>query len=259
MTALSVLFVGAHPDDESMLAGATLALLHHKGHRTHVLCATRGEGGELGEPPVTDDRNKLAEVREKELRCACEALGTGLTLLDYIDPLIGEGDTLYPFTANFETLAGQIADVIEAQQADVVLTHGSDGEYGHPAHRLVHRATRHAVENTGREIVLYSVAALIPDIEDRLWNKSDPAHLAFNIDPFVEEKHQAALCHRSQHALFKRRRKLDNVRQALRMTESFHRHLPPLENHQPPDDAFARMMLEAGAWRPEHPDKAEQT
>lgn len=64
----------AHPDDETVFAGGTLALLAGGEADVRVLCATRGEGGEMGEPPICL-RAELGPKREGELRCAARALG----------------------------------------------------------------------------------------------------------------------------------------------------------------------------------------
>ncbi len=251
MSLQSVLGVFAHPDDETIMAGGTLACLGARGLTTHVASATRGEGGEAGQPPVVADRRALGPAREAELRCALEALGvTGLTLLGYVDPDIGPDDMLGPFEADFEVLVGQIADVIRATRAGVVLTHGPDGEYGHPAHRLTHRAVFEAVSRRTPDVLLYSVMARppenVPGHDDRLWNTSRPAHLVLDITPWAEAKIAAMECHVSQHALFKRRRNLQTVREALRATETFHREWPAT-NGAPPDDDFAAILVAAGA------------
>jgi LmbE family N-acetylglucosaminyl deacetylase len=254
----SVLFVSAHPDDESLLAGGTLGLLAQRGHAVHIVCATRGEGGELGEPPVTEDRSQLGSIREDELRCAAAALGAKeVTMLDYIDPLIGPGDELYAFTADFGVLVAQLAGIMDRQAVDLILTHGTDGEYGHPAHRLIHNAVLEAVRTLDAPSVLYSAAAIVPGIEDHIWNKSDPSHLALNIEPWLEIKHAAVLCHVSQHALFKRRRKLTNVRDSLRRVESFHRRWPGVPPGEAPHDFFAEFLLGIGAWRPRHGEREQ--
>lgn len=246
----SAMIVVAHPDDETMLAGGTLAMLSAQGVRLHVLCATRGEGGELGEPPL-GVRGELGAIREGEMRCAARALGVyHVEFLGYVDPLVGPDDALFPFKADFNTLAGQMYNAVRASGVELVLTHGSDGEYGHPAHQLVHRAARAAVERLGERVLLYSVAANVPGIEDRLWNESETAHFALDIRPWLDAKERAALCHQSQHALFKRRRKLETVREALRTTEGFYRQHP--EPRSPiPQDAFAAMLRTAGAWTPQ--------
>jgi LmbE family N-acetylglucosaminyl deacetylase len=186
--------------------------------------------------------------------CAALALGAdSLTRLNYEDPVMGPDEELYGFAADEDTLVQQIAGHIAEKAVNVVLTHGSDGEYGHPAHIQVHRAVVRAVYEIGSEhLLLYTTSARLPGVEDRILNQSDPAHLALDITPWSEAKHEAMLCHRTQHALFKRRRKLSNVREAIRFTESYHRHWPPVTNGQTPDDPFAALLQTAGAWVPDH-------
>ncbi len=245
-----VMFFGAHPDDETVMAGGALALLAARGVSTHVVCATDGAGGEHGDQTHAATPEALAHVRCEELRCAVEALGVEtLTLLGYADPVIGPGDTLFGFEAAEDTLAAQIADLIRREMPDIVLSHGSDGEYGHPAHVQVHRAVRQAIEAHLPDVAFYGVSALVPGSEDRLWNHSDPAHLVLDITPWIERKHAAMLCHRTQHALFMRRRQLRTVQEATRTIESFHRFWPPVAGGGAPDDAFARTLLAAGARR----------
>jgi len=248
MSLKSAVCFFAHPDDETMLAGGMIALMTSRGIPVQVVCATRGEGGELGDPPVAT-RMTLGKVREAELRCAVKALGANLTVLDYVDPTIGPDEVLYPFQADFNRLAGQLADIARRHRADVVLTHGADGEYGHPAHQLVHRAVMRGVTYALPNTPIYTVAANVPSIEDRLWNKNEPAHFALDIRPWAEQKIAAMECHVSQHTLFKRRRDLQTVRDALRFTESVRRAYPDTHG-EPPDDAFARLLRTAGAWIP---------
>ena len=248
----SVMVIGAHPDDETMLVGGTLALLARQGAAIHLLCATRGEGGELGEPPVTT-RRELAAVRESELRCAADALdATSVRLLDYVDPLVGEDEELYPFESDFNTLVGQISGAIHDVAAELVLTHGQDGEYGHPAHQLLHRAVNTVIAQIAPRPLFYTFAANVPAIDDHIWNESDPAHLALDIRPWLDAKHAAAMCHKTQHALFTRRHPGKTVRDVLRTTEAFHRYWPPVERGTQPDDAFASLLRAAGAWAPSH-------
>lgn len=245
----SILVVGAHPDDETMLTGGTLALLASRGVRVHILCATRGEGGELGDPPLCE-RSELGAVRERELRCAAAALGAAsVSFLDYVDPLVGPDEALYPFEADFGTLVGQIGHAIGEMQADAVLTHGRDGEYGHPAHQLIHEAVRAAVMQAVPRPLFYSFAASVPGIDDRLWNQSDPAHLALDVRPWLDAKEAAARCHTTQHALFLRRHPGKALREVLRTVEGFHRHYPPVEDGCP-RDPFADLLRAAGAWMP---------
>jgi LmbE family N-acetylglucosaminyl deacetylase len=245
----SVLCIFAHPDDETILAGGMIALLVRQGIPVHVVCCTRGQGGELGEPPVVTQREMIGAAREAELRCAVQALGASLTVLDYIDPLIGPDDVLSPFEADFDTLARQFVDITRKRQANLVLTHGADGEYGHPAHQLVHRAVLRGISGALPDTLVYSVAALVPNIEDRLWNKSEPAHLALDIRPWSEAKLAAMECHVSQHVVFKRFRKLQTVQETLRTVESVRRQWPDTHD-EPPQDAFADLLRTVGAWEP---------
>ncbi|MAS37743.1 MAG: hypothetical protein CL610_27350 [Anaerolineaceae bacterium] len=249
MTLRSVVAFFAHPDDETVLAGGLIALLVQQGIAVHVVCATRGEGGELGEPPVVPDHTRLGEVREAELRCAVETLGASLTLLNYVDPLIGPDDVLYPFDADIGTLARQFVHIARQRSANLLLTHGGDGEYGHPAHQLVNRAVLEGTRRMLPRTLVYTVAASVPNIEDRLWNQSEPAHFALDIRPWAERKIAAMECHRTQHALFRRRKQLRTVAEALRTVESVRRQLPDTHG-EPPDDDFARLLRTAGAWRP---------
>jgi len=229
----------AHPDDETMLCGGTMALLALAGAQVHYLCATRGEGGETGEPPLCT-RAELGAWREQEMICAEEALGgSSLTFLGYIDPTVGPEDELYPYTDDPTKPAGQVASYIQEIKAGAVITHGSNGEYGHPAHRLTHQVARMAMESLAThhaEIIkplLYTVQANFPHHpRPRLANKDDPAHLILDVSPVLSQKEKAAMCHRTQHALFVRRPSRETGRpmtvpEVLLRLESLHRVYPP--------------------------------
>ncbi len=249
MKLRSVIGFFAHPDDETILAGGMMTFMVQQGIPVHVVCATRGEGGEVGEPPVVADRADLGAVREAELRCAMEQLGVTVSVLDYVDPTIGPDDVLYAFDADFDQLAWKFADLARQQQATLVLTHGTDGEYGHPAHQLVNRAVLAGIQQYLPGTLVYSVAANVASIEDRLWNQSEPAHFALDIRPWAAQKVAAMECHESQHALFKRRKKLRTVREALVKIESVRRQWPDTHG-EPPRDHFAELLRTAGAWTP---------
>lgn len=252
-----VIFFGAHPDDETVMTGGTLAMLHAAGVPVHIVCVTDGQGGESGGISEAEkSRAALARIRAEELRGAVAALGANsYTMLNYVDPLIGADEELYGFEADENTLIAQIAALIDERGADVVLTHGSDGEYGHPAHVQVHNVVKRAVQKmaeNAENLSLYTICARVPGMADRIMNESDPAHVALDITPWVDAKHAAMLSHRTQHALFKRRRKLETVREAIRYTEGFHRVLPPVPDGGMPGDPFAGAILAAGGWVPDH-------
>ena len=244
---LNVLCLFAHPDDETILAGGTLALLASHGAAVHYVSATRGEGGELGEPPGAT-REAIGEVREAELVCAVGKLGgRSLTFLGYVDPVVGSGGELHAFEADPVYLAGQIAMSVRQAKIDTVITHGSNGEYGHPAHLLMHRATRLAVETFGEGApAMYSFAAAFPGHpRPRLANADDPAHFVLDVAPALERKLAAAECHKTQNALFVRRRSEEEgrpvpLREVLLTREGLHRHWPREGNRE--QDALARLL-----------------
>jgi LmbE family N-acetylglucosaminyl deacetylase len=242
---MNVLAFFAHPDDETMLAGGTLALLAQNGAQVHYLCATRGEGGEVGNPPLCT-QDELGVQREQELVCAVQALvGRSLTFLGYIDPRVGPGEALFAYTNDLVLLAGQVAASLRQFGIQAVLTHGSNGEYGHPAHQLTHQAARIAVESLGEQApLLYSVAAAFPE-HPRLANRDDPAHLVVDVTSALEAKRQAALCHRTQHDLFVRRSSEEagrplTVPEVVMAVESLHRVVPLVSSA--PDDPLARLL-----------------
>lgn len=248
---MNVLAFFAHPDDETILAGGTLALLARARAQVHVLCATRGEGGEVGEPPLCKVE-ELGQVREAELVCAVQALGgRSLTFMDYTDPRIGPGEELFAYTEDLTRLAGQVAATIRQFEIGAVITHGTNGEYGHPAHVISHQAARVAVESFAqmegvRVPVLYAASASFPEHpRPRLTNPDDPADLVLDIRPVLDRKTEAALCHRTQHALFVRRQSEEvgrqlSVPEVIIPVEGLRRIYPPSEGE--PDDELAQYL-----------------
>lgn len=244
---MKILTIFAHPDDETMFAGGTLALLARNAARMHYLAATRGEGGEAGEPPVAPQA-QLGIYRERELACAIQALGGGhLSFLDYIDPIIGEDQELYPYTQDFDGLVNRIQHHIQTIGPDFVITHGTNGEYGHPGHILTHDAVCRAIRDLGRQAPgLYSFSATYPHHpRPRHANQSDFAHLILDITPALDSKIRAAYCHRSQNALFTRRRSQQagyqlTIPEILLKVESLHRIYPPVNG--PLGDDLARTL-----------------
>lgn len=140
-----LLAVLAHPDDETFGVGGTLALYAHKGVEVHLICATRGEAGEV-DPAHLNNHRSIAEVRERELRCASQILGlTGVHFLDYRDSgMAGSPDNQNPnalIQAPVETVAEKIVDHLRVIKPQVVITFDPIGGYRHPDHIAIHQAT----------------------------------------------------------------------------------------------------------------------
>lgn len=135
--SLRLLAVFAHPDDESMGMGGTLARYAAQGVETHLVCASRGE---RGWPALVDypGPSALGRMREQELENAVQELGIhGLYFLDYID---GDVDRADPGEA-----IQRIATHIRRIMPQVVVTFPPDGNYGHPDHIAVGQFTSAAV------------------------------------------------------------------------------------------------------------------
>ncbi len=234
---LSVLCFVAHPDDETIFFGGTMALLAGRGVAIYVVSASRGEGGETGEPPVCT-RSELGSVREREMRCAVEILGAiSLSFLGFRDPETKDGELL-AFSDRPQEVAEKLSKMLRAHPVAAVVTHGSTGEYGYPAHRLAHRAARLAVEQAGNRPALYGFSAFFPGHPRlRLSNPHDPAELVLDVRPAWKQKVAAARCHVTQSASFARRLSRERgypvpLEQALMPLESLHRFLP---GHGEPD------------------------
>jgi LmbE family N-acetylglucosaminyl deacetylase len=176
--------------------------------------------------------------------------------MDYSDPTVGAGEELYAFTEDVEGLAVQIVEAIHYRRAGAIITHGVNGEYGHPAHKLCHRAALRAVEVLGDEApLLYTIQGTFAEHPyPRLANADTPAHLLVDITPVLKQKTDAALCHRTQHDLFIRHRSEEagrrlTVPETILTIESLHRVFPPVEDVSSLDDPLANLLLASGSVR----------
>ena len=132
----------AHPDDESLGFGGTLAKYIAEGIETSLVTATLGQRGRFhGHPRDTAEHpgaHALAAIREQELRHAVAALGIAdLTILDYMDTELDRA----PHTK----VIGEIASHIRRVRPDVVITFGPEGGYGHPDHIAISQFATAAV------------------------------------------------------------------------------------------------------------------
>lgn len=132
----------AHPDDESLGVGGTLAKYASEGVEVVLLTATRGDGGRYRGHPPGDPHHPgavaLAAIREAELRAAASALGVHeVSLLDYHDQQLDRANPR-------EAIAG-IARHLRRVRPDVVVTFGPDGAYGHPDHVAISQFTTAAI------------------------------------------------------------------------------------------------------------------
>jgi len=234
-TILSVL---AHPDDETFGMGGTLALYARRGVQVHLVCATRGEAGDVDEIYLQKYAS-VAERREAELRCAAEKLGlTSVNLLDYRDSgMPGMDANRHPaalINAPQEEVAATVVRYIRQLRPQVVLTFDPIGGYKHPDHIAIHKATVRAFELAGQadyqdglppfqpERLFFHVipkgylrfaVRVLPligkdptrfgrngdiDLADLVESGDFPVHTVINYRPVSAVKDDASLCHASQ-------------------------------------------------------------
>src|SRR4051812_48711123 len=135
---LKLMAILAHPDDESLGFGGTLAKYAAEAVEIHLLTATRGERGRFGANGKGADPAEVGRVREGELRAAAAVLGIGdVSILGYPD---GNVDQIEPGIA-ISAIAGHIRRI----RPDVVVTFGPEGAYGHPDHIAISQFTTAAV------------------------------------------------------------------------------------------------------------------
>jgi N-acetyl-1-D-myo-inositol-2-amino-2-deoxy-alpha-D-glucopyranoside deacetylase len=143
----------AHPDDESFGAGGTLALYAQRGVQVHLVCATRGEAGQVS-AECLQGFDSVADLRVSELRCAAGILGlAGVHFLDYRDSgMPGSSDNQHPralAAAPVEEVAGRVAHLIRLLRPQVIITNDPIGGYKHPDHIAIHQATLRAFHLAG--------------------------------------------------------------------------------------------------------------
>ncbi len=145
----------AHPDDESLLTGGTLARAAAEGHRVVLVTATDGALGLAGESDGTGAQ--LARTRMAELEQAAAALGCARVVwLGYADSGLhpDPADTAAFAHSDVDEAAHRLADVLREEGADVLTTYDAHGGYGHPDHVQVHRVGVRAAELAGTPVVL---------------------------------------------------------------------------------------------------------
>jgi LmbE family N-acetylglucosaminyl deacetylase len=146
----TVVFFHAHPDDEAISTGGTMARMAADGHRVVLVTATRGELGEVPEG-LLDPGETLAQRRAEELAAACKVLGVARhEYLGYRDSgMAGEPTNEDPasfWKANADEAAQRLAAILDEEHADVFSTYDENGGYGHPDHIQVHRVGIRAAE-----------------------------------------------------------------------------------------------------------------
>ncbi len=143
----------AHPDDESIHVGGTLAKLSAAGHRVVLVFATKGEHGEVADDFLADGE-ELWQRREQEVLQSAEILGVQrVEFLGYHDSgMIDTPENDLPdafWQAPVDDAAERLARILREEDAVALTAYDSDGGYGHPDHIQVHRVGLRAAELAG--------------------------------------------------------------------------------------------------------------
>jgi LmbE family N-acetylglucosaminyl deacetylase len=162
----------AHPDDESLGFGGTLAKYAAEGVDVSLVTATRGDAGRFRGHPRGDAAHPgpaaLGEIREAELRAAASALGIrDVSVLGYPDQHL---DRVDPREA-----IGRIAAHIRRCRPDVLVTFGPDGAYGHPDHIAISQFATAAVVSAANATFASDDAAAAPHAVSKLYYIAWPA------------------------------------------------------------------------------------
>jgi LmbE family N-acetylglucosaminyl deacetylase len=133
----------AHPDDEAIATGGTMARAAAEGHRVVLVLATRGEHGEVAEG-FLEPGESLAERRTVEVEQAAAVLGVArVEYLGYHDSgMDGEPLNDAPgsfWSADLDEAAARLAEILAHEEAEVLTVYDERGQYGHPDHVQVHR------------------------------------------------------------------------------------------------------------------------
>jgi N-acetyl-1-D-myo-inositol-2-amino-2-deoxy-alpha-D-glucopyranoside deacetylase len=157
---IRILLVHAHPDDETINNGATMALYADRGAQVTLVTCTRGEEGEILVPGLSHlastEQDLLGLHRETELAAAMKALGIsdyrflGAPTTKFRDSgMMGTDPNNRPdvfWQADLDAAATILVDVIEEVKPHILITYDEIGGYGHPDHIQAHRVAMRASE-----------------------------------------------------------------------------------------------------------------
>src|SRR6185295_4954284 len=196
----TLMTVHAHPDDETIGTGGTMAKALAAGRRVVLVTGTRGELGEIVVPDMDtpDNHRRLGEIRAGELERAMGALGvTEWENLGYHDSdMMGRSGNHDPrsfWRADLDEAAGRLVWLIRRYQPDVITTYNAFGGYGHPDHIRVHDVAIRAFDRAGdpawypEQLVEGGVAVWAPA---KLYEQAIPASVRSRMSERLRELSQ---------------------------------------------------------------------
>ncbi|WP_030451851.1 N-acetyl-1-D-myo-inositol-2-amino-2-deoxy-alpha-D-glucopyranoside deacetylase [Herbidospora cretacea] len=254
-----LLLVHAHPDDETIGTGATMARYAAEGAHVTLVTCTRGEMGEIIPSTLAHlGPDELGAYRERELAAACRNLGVDdHRFLGYRDSgMMGAAENDDPrcfWRAPVDEAAERLLAIIEAVRPQVIVTYDENGLYGHPDHIQAHRVAWRAFELAGTVAKFYQTAQLRsemleaaarmeifrPEDVDALGYGRETVTTSIDARPYLDAKFNALRAHATQITVDAPRFALSNgVGQEARGVEHFVRKAgPSVAGHE--DDLFA--------------------
>jgi LmbE family N-acetylglucosaminyl deacetylase len=212
----------AHPDDEAIATGGSMAKAAADGHRVVLVLATRGELGEVVEG-VLHEGEELAARRVVEADAAAKILGVErVEFLGYRDSGMADDPRRHDAgsfaSADVEEAAQRLAAILVDESADVLTVYDSNGNYGHPDHIQVHHVGHRAAEIAGTPQVFEAtmnhdyIVALMREFGDQMpegVDRPDPEEMELgvpeavittkvDVQDFVDAKRAAMVAHASQ-------------------------------------------------------------
>jgi LmbE family N-acetylglucosaminyl deacetylase len=186
----------AHPDDE-VFCGSLCCEFAKRGMPVSLLAVTSGEGARMALPAA-----EIGALRQKELACAAEELGISrIEFMGVLDP--GKRDKgSRAFDISDERLTKLIHAHVEELDGNLVVTHGSDGEYGHPAHILLNKCVKQMIRRNpklkGLGMNAWRPRAAMPQVLNRM----DLARLHVDGTEYDRVRTNALNAHSSQKYIF---------------------------------------------------------
>lgn len=200
----TALFIYAHPDDETFGAAGTISLLRSKGWRVVLACATLGDKGKCGDPPICTP-DELPARREGELRdAACILDISAIHLLGYRDRELA--------SAPPDDMRSTLVGIIRAEKPDIVFTFDPNGFNVHPDHVAISRFTSDAVP-AASDARWYPELGEPHAVSELLWNTLlEPwqeasgdagdhpgVDMVIYVAEWADKKEAALRAHRTQH------------------------------------------------------------
>lgn len=248
----TAVFFHAHPDDEAISTGGTIARMSAEGHRVVLVVATNGDVGEVDDGFLAPGET-LAERRVAEVRRSGAILGVHrIELLGYRDSgMMGEADNHHDqafWAADIDAAAERLAAVLRQESADLLTVYDGHGGYGHPDHIQVHRVGHRAAQLAATELVYEAtmnrdrVRALRGgdggEGIDAIGLSDAELTAAIDVRQFAGLKRQAMLAHGSQIAPDSWFVDMDDERfERVWGTEWFRQTTPPFPGHPVADRA----------------------